>query len=84
MSTHIAQLIATLDNIVTNFDKQNHLHPDASAHSTKSDNHDVNQVVSVVLKHKLLDIVPGRKHSSFKMISINPLRNSTKRLWTNE
>ena len=77
-STHIARSKSTLDKIVTNFDKQTNLHPETSAHSTKSDNHDVNQVVSVVLKCKLLDIVPGRKHSSFKTISINPLKKLDK------
>ena len=77
-SKRIARSISTLDKIVTNFDKQTNLHPETSAHSTKSDNHDVNQAVSVVLKCKLLDIVPGRKHSSFKTISINPLKKLDK------
>ena len=62
-----------MDKIVTNFNKQTNLHPETSAHSIKSDSHDVNQVVTVVTKSKLLEIIPGRKHSSFKTIFVNPL-----------
>ena len=72
-STCMAQSITTLDKIVTNFDKQTNLCPETSAHCTKSGDHDVKQVVSVVLNRRLLDIIPGRKHSSFKTISANPL-----------
>ena len=72
-STRIARSITTLDQISTNFDNQTSIHPEASAHCTKSDEYDVKQVVSVVLNRRLFDIVPGREHSSFASMPTNPL-----------
>ena len=44
-----------------------------SGHSTKKDKPDVEKVVVSVLTNDLLQIIPGRKHSAFKNIHLNPL-----------
>ena len=46
-----------------------------SAHSTLDDTKDINSVVSVIIKKKILDTQRGRMHSSFKKFSPNPLHN---------
>ena len=40
---------------------------------TRSNVEDIAKVVSVVLNKELLTIVPGRKHSSFRRMRLNPL-----------
>ena len=55
------------------FDDQKYVPPIFSAHSTRSDVDDVAQVVSVLLKNKILEVVRGRKHSLFTKLNENPL-----------
>lgn len=45
----------------------------ASAHSTRSAERDIYQMVSVVLENEILKTKPGRQHSRFYTISSNPL-----------
>ena len=46
-----------------------------SAHCTREDKTDVQKVLTSILTNELLEILPGRKHSSFNNIHINPLWN---------
>lgn len=74
-TTRVARSMTAIDSLSTQFDEQIGLHPEASAHSTKTDKDDINKVVKVVLSEKLLQVIPGRSHSNFTNVSSNPLKN---------
>ena len=59
------------------FETETNIRPDATAHTTKKDEEDVQKVVKVVkviMREKLWDIIPGHTHHSFKNMSSNPLK----------
>ena len=68
-----ARAVTTLHQARSNFDKQSGVPVGTSAHSTRPDDADVLRVTSVVRKEKLLEVKPGRCHSRFSKITINPL-----------
>ena len=68
-----ARSVSTIHTVCENFEKQSGVPFVTSAHSTRSNEEDIAKVVSVVLDKKLLTIVPGRKHSSFRQMRLNPL-----------
>lgn len=45
------------------------------AQSTRTDMQDVAKVTHVVIKDRLLHIIPGRTHSTYQNIKLNPLWN---------
>ena len=53
---------------------ETNIRPDATAHTTKKDEDDVQKVVKVIMREKLWDIIPGHTHQSFKNMSSNPLK----------
>ena len=55
------------------FDKQSNVPIGASAHSRKSDEHDVGQVASVVLRMEALHVKTRRNHSCFRKMKLDPL-----------
>ena len=65
--------VTVLHEFTQVFDDQKYVPPIFSAHSTRSDVDDVAQVVSVLLKNKILEVVRGRKHSLFTKLNENPL-----------
>ena len=67
--------VSPLNLINSNFDKESDVPVITSAHSTRSDLIDINKVVAVVLKRKLLSQVPEREHHSFRGMPLNPLHN---------
>ena len=70
-----AQSVTALQEISTKFDKETGILVTRNAHSTLNDTKDVNSVVAVIIKKKILDTQNGRMHSSFKNFSPNPLHN---------
>ena len=68
-----ARSVTTLCKIRDVFDSESKVPVQTTAHSTKDDEDDVAQVVSVLLKNNVLSIKPGRKHSQFPNIKSNPL-----------
>ena len=68
-----ARSVSTIHTVCQNFEKQSGVPFVSSAHSTRSNAEDIAKVVSTVLDKKLLIIVPGRKHSSFPRLHLNPL-----------
>ena len=62
-----------LRGLLFGFERQTGIHPDATAHSRKSDAKDVRIVVEVVLKARILEAIDKRCHSKFPNFSPNPL-----------
>ena len=83
-STRAARAVTTLAHMAERFDSQTGIHPEATAHTTKSDEADVLSGVKVLQQREVLKIHPGRSHHKFPKMSTNPLRslNSEKlHLW---
>lgn len=70
-----ARSVTALYRISKRFDERTNVPFETSAHSTRSDAHDLNKVVATVLSKNLLSILPKRKHSLFKSMHLNPLHN---------
>lgn len=70
-----AQSVTTLESICKRFDQQSGVPVGTHAHSTRSDKQDVSKVINTVLSRELLEIIPGRAHTSFKRMRLNPLWN---------
>ena len=64
---------STLQAICRQFDKQSDVAIGTHAHSTRTDKDDVAKVPSAVLKMRLLEIKPGRAHSAYRHMKLNPL-----------
>ena len=72
-STHAARAVSSLERLALGFERQTGIHPEATAHSRKSDAKDVHIVVEVVLKARILEVIHKRCHSKFPDFSPNPL-----------
>ena len=70
-----ARSVSTLHCICTAFDKQSGVSLGTVAHSTRPDTQDVIKVVSTILSNQLLVPTPGRKHSAFPKLHLDPLHN---------
>ena len=68
-----ARSVSTLHCICTAFDKQSGVPHGTVAHSTRPDTQDVLKVLSTVLNNQLLIPTPGRKHSAFPKLHLDPL-----------
>lgn len=68
-----ARSVSTVHTMCKKFDLESDVPVTTSAHSRKKDKPDVEKVVVSVLTNDLLQIIPGRKHSAFKNIDLNPL-----------
>ena len=77
-----ARSVSTLQTICRQFDKESEVPVGTHAHSTRSDAQDVAKVTMIVMKEKLLHITPGRAHSTYRNMKLNPLwswdKNKTK------
>lgn len=69
-----ARSVTGLHALVERFDHQSGVPVGTSAHSVKSDESDVERVVSVLHTVDVFSVQPGRKHSKFRKISLNPLK----------
>ena len=69
-----ARSSSTLHLVCKQFDDQSNV-PVTSAHSTKGDKVDTQKVVTAVLNNNLLNTVPGRRHSKYQTMRLNPLWN---------
>ena len=74
-STRAARAVTSLAHMAERFDSQTGIHPEATAHTTKSDEADVMSVVKVLQQREVLTIHPGRSHHKFPRMSTNPLQS---------
>ena len=74
-STQVAWAATSLTHMAERFDSQTGIHPEATAHTTKSDEADVMSVVKVLQQREILTIHPGWSHHKFPNMSTNPLRS---------
>ena len=70
-----AQSVTTLESICERFDQQSGVPVGTHAHSTRCDKQDISKVINTVLTRELLEIHPGRAHTAFKTMRLNPLWN---------
>ncbi len=70
-----ARSVSTLQALCHKFDKCSGVPFGTHSHSTRSDVQDVGKVMRTVIDRKLLEVIPGRKHSSFPRTSANPLKS---------
>ena len=68
-----ARSVSTVHTACEKFDQESGVPVTTSAHSTREDKVDVGKVVASVITNKLLQIMPGRKRSTFKNMHLNPL-----------
>lgn len=68
-----ARSVSTLHGICEAYDSQSGVPYGTSSHCTKPDTDDVNKVVATVMKNNILHPMPGRKHSAFPKLHMDPL-----------
>ena len=74
-STRVARCITSFQSIAEKFDTECSIPRESSTHTTKSDISDVEKVVHIVLREKLIQEITTREHSSHPRIPLNPLAN---------
>ena len=74
-STRAARAVTSLAHTAERFDSETGIHPEATSHTTKSDEADVLSVVKVLQQREVLTIHPGRSHHKFPNMSTNPLQS---------
>ncbi len=72
-STWAARSVSSLHRMSMAFDKQTNIRPEATAHSTRSDEKDVKTVVAVLQKAEVLNVIVNRSHRMFPNFSPDPL-----------
>ena len=72
-STKAARAVSSLARMAKRFDDQSGIHPQATAHTHKSDEKDLHLVVKVVMDSKCLQIIQNRHQSNFPEMKLNPL-----------
>ena len=72
-STRAARAVSSLERLALGFERHTGIHPEATAHSRRSDVKDVQIVAEVVLQAKILEVIDERYHSKFPNFSSNPL-----------
>ena len=70
-----ARSVSTLQAVREQYDKESAVPTITTAHSTLSFEADITKVTRAVLSNDLLRIIPGRSHSMFKKMRVNPLWN---------
>ena len=70
-----AQSVTTLESISERFDQRSGVPVGTHAHSTRCDEQDISKVINTALTRELLEIHPGRAHTAFKTMRLNPLWN---------
>ena len=73
--TRVARSVTFISHVADRFESQTNIHPNTTAHTTRSNDSDVQKVVRVIMREKLWDIIPTRTHHSFKNVSSNPLKS---------
>lgn len=73
-TTRVARSVTFISHVANRFESQTSIHPDSTAHTTRSNDSDIQKVVKVITREKLWDIIPTCTHHSFKTMSSNPLK----------
>lgn len=69
----IARSVSTLASIKEQFDEESGIVDTTRAHAVRSDAHDVNKVVDVLIKNNIMELVKGRKLTQFPHFKSDPL-----------
>ena len=72
-STWAARSISSLERLSIGFDRQTGIHPGATAHGGRSDEKDVQMVVVMLKKAKILEVIEKRAHRMFPKFTPDPL-----------
>lgn len=68
-----------LTNTLTEFDKDNDISADRGAHAIKSADKDLAKIQKQLTSSKVFEILPGRKHRTFKNLKTNLIRTLKKK-----
>ena len=71
----IGKVVGVISNTLSNFDKVTGVSCVSGEHTTRSDAGDLKLVVEELLKSKIFDCIPNRKHNSFKSLRSNVFRS---------
>ena len=74
-TTRVARSVTFISHVADRFESQTKIHPDSTAHTTRSNGSDIQKVVKVIMRKKVWDIISTRTHHSFKNVSSNPLKS---------
>lgn len=80
-NTTAARSVSTLVSTAELFDKVTGIHPESTAHTTKSDMDDVLTIVRDVQSCKILTAIDKREHKSFPRFPSSPLNALNCRTW---
>ena len=71
----IGKVVDVISNTLSNFDKVTGVSYVSGEHTRRSDTGDLKMVVEELLKSKVFDCIPNRKHRSFKLLRSNVFRS---------
>lgn len=74
-TTRVARAVTSLALMAEKFDSESGIHPEATAHTTKSSETDVLTVVKVLQQRDVMTVHGGRSHHKFQNMSTNPLKS---------
>lgn len=74
-STRAARCVTTLSSIAETFDQQTGIHPEATSHTTASNQDDVLSVAGVIRSCDIFKVISGRNHSNFPYFAASPLNS---------
>ena len=60
-----SKALGTLHKLLSQFDKENHIQAPSGVHHKPSYKNEINSIANELQKHKVFDVIPGRKHPSF-------------------
>ena len=72
--TRVGKAIGTMTSTLDQFDTVNNVPAESGAQSKKSSEKDLHKVVNQLVKSRVFNIIPGRKHKSFPNIKTNYIR----------
>ena len=75
----IGKVVGVISNTLSNFDKVTGVTYLSGEHTRRSDSGDLKMIIEELLKSKVFDCIPNRKHHSFKSLRSNVFRSINKR-----
>ena len=71
----VGKAIGALTDSLENFDEVNNVPAESGAHSTRSSEKDLHKVIKQLVKSRVFNVTPGRRHNSFANLKTNYIRS---------
>ena len=75
----VGKAIGTITKTLTNFDAVNNVPDESGHHSKRSSEKDLHKIVNQLVKSRVFDIIPGRRHKSFPHLQMNYITSLSKK-----